>query len=395
MGSGTWPEYFKVPKSKWVRNLIIAFVVAWMAFYPIYCSYYKANGVDHYRRHQMHIQGNSMFFNPWQYRVLCPLIIEGLYWTADHTLFKVIEVKGIDLGLPGDQNDKYNVTGILIESLKNPEFVKYTIIFLGFRFSLNVAVLLLCFHYFALFIRNKMLIFFGLMVATLFMGNGVVDSDLTFNTYMDITLYMAAGLVIVKRLSAWWIVLLTVLGALNRETALFIPVLYFFSEFTWKRWPAILKLLKDNVQVIRFASASAVLFLIIFVSIRLYYGFQPVSTWRVSAGWPMLKLNLFSSVSLKSYMELFGVFGFMPLWCILVFSEMSKHLKLFFLVLVPAWFTIHLFSAIAYQSRLFLVPVLLVLLPAVLESLERHYANNDVTPVKQKRMVREEEVLEG
>jgi hypothetical protein len=375
MKSGIWPQYLQEPQARWLRNVLIIGTISWMATYPIYSSFYKAYGVDQYRRHLMHIQANSMFFNPWQYRILCPLIVEGLYWTADHTLYRIVEIKGIDLGLPGNQSDKNETTQSLIEQLKNPEFIKYTLVFLGFRFLQNVVLILLCFHYFSLFVRNKMLVALGVMMCVLFMGNGVVDSDLTFNTYMDITLYMLAGIVIVKNLSPWWIILLTVLGGLNRETALFIPVLYFFSNFVWSDWPSIKNLFINNLKVIGITASAVVLFFTIFIAIRSYYGIQPVSTWRVSAGLPMLKLNLFSSVSIKTYMELYGIMGFLPFWAILIYRTMNKHLKLFFITLVPIWFGIHFTSAIAYQTRLFLVPVLLVLVPAILENLEQSYAN--------------------
>jgi hypothetical protein len=373
MKSGLWPEFFQKPNAAWLRSLIILLVVGWMAFYPIYSSYYKANAVDHYRRHMEHIRGNSMFFNPWQYRILCPETIEGLYWVADHTIFAVIQIKGIDLNLPGDQSDKNTVTQELVKQLKNPEFIKYTLIFVGFRFVQNIVLILLCYYYFSLFVRNKLLIVFGLMVATLFMGNSVMDADFTFNTYMDITFYIAAGIVLVTGRSPLWIIALTILGALNRETALFIPVLYFFSRFSWSAWPSIPNLIKNNSRVIGITTACAVCFVGIFVAIRMYYGLQSVSTWRVSAGWPMLKLNLFSSVSIKTYMELFGATGLTIIWSLLIHPKMNKDLKLFFVVLVPIWFILHFVTAIAYQARLFLVPVLLVLLPAVLEHIERSY----------------------
>jgi len=374
MKSGIWPEYLQAPKGRWLRNVLIIGVISWMAAYPIYSSFYKAYGVDQYRRHLMHMQANSMFFNPWQYRILCPLIVEGLYWTADHTVYKVVEIKGIDLGLPGDQSDKNPATQNLIESLKSPEFIKYTLVFLGFRFLQNVVLIILCFNYFSLFVRNKMLIALGIMMCVLFMGNGVVDSDLTFNTYMDITLYILAGIVIVKNLSPLWVILLTVIGSLNRETALFIPVLYFFSNFVWSDWPSIQNLFVRNLRIIGITASAVVLFFAIFIAIRSYYGIQPVSTWRVSAGIPMLKLNLFSSVSIKTYMELYGIMGFLPLWALLILPKMNKHLKLFFILLVPSWFGIHFLSAIAYQTRLFLVPTLLVLLPAALENIESYYS---------------------
>lgn len=377
MKSGIWPKYLQAPKARWLRNVLIIGIISWMAAYPIYSSFYKAYGVDQYRRHLMHMQGNSMFFNPWQYRILCPLIVEGLYWTADQTVYKLFEIKGIDLGLPGDQSDKNPATQKLIESLKNPEFIKYTLVFLGFRFLQNVILIILCFRYFSIFVKNKMLVALGIMISVLFMGNGVVDSDLTFNTYMDITLYILAGIVIVKNLSPLWIILLTVLGSLNRETALFIPALYFFSNFAWSDWPSIKNLFVRNLKVIGITASAVVLFFVIFIAIRSYYGIQPVSTWRVSAGLPMLKLNLFSSVSIKTYMELYGVMGFLPIWAILIYRTMSKHLKLFFITLVPIWFAIHFSSAIAYQTRMFLVPTLLVLLPAALEHIEAYYLKSN------------------
>lgn len=373
MNSLPWPDALRGPKARLLRLAIVLAVISWMAVYPIYCSYYKANAVDHYRRHLAHVAGNSMFFNPWQYRVLCPLMIEGTYWVFDHTVFALVPVKGIDLGLPGDKGDKNEVTRILIDNLKDPEFIKYTVVFLLFRFAQNVLLILLCFRYFSHFVKNKLLIVLGLLMAVLFMGNGVVDSDLTFNTYMDVTLYILAGLVLVNGYSAWWILLLTIAGALNRETALFIPVLYFFHQFKWAKWPDIVALFKANLNVIGLTAVCVVFFFGIFISIRVYYGFQPVSSWRVSTGWPMLKLNLFSAVSVKTYMEQFGVVAFLPLWALFVIKKMNPHLRIFFLTLVPAWFAIHFISAIAYQTRLFLVPVLLVLLPAVLESIERYY----------------------
>jgi hypothetical protein len=373
MHTGFWPDYLQIPKKKWFQNLILIVIISWMAVYPIYSSFYKAYGVDQYRRHLMHMKGESMFFNPWQYRILCPLLVEGLYRVADNTVYSWVEIKGIELGLPGDTSDKNASTQALIESLKNPEFIKYTLVFLGFRFLQNVALIILCFYYFMLFIKNPLLAAFGVMVSVLFMGNGVVDSDLTFNTYMDITLYILAGIVIVRKLNPRWIIVLSVLGSLNRETALFIPALYFLSTFRWNAWPSLKEMVIANKQVIAITTVSVILFFAIFIAIRVYYGLEPVSTWRVSAGWPMLKLNFFSSLSIKTYMELYGIMGFMLFWAVLVYPTMNKQLRLFLFTLVPIWLGIHFISAIGYQSRLYLVPTLLVLVPAVLENLEYHY----------------------
>lgn len=357
-----------------LKKICILFVVGGMACYPIYTSFYKANAVEHYERHLQHTKGNSMFFNPWQYRVLCPLIIEGLYWTADHTLFKIVEIKGIYLSLPGATSDKNAVTQKMVEYLKNPEYVKYLFIFVGFRFLQNIGILLLCYYYYNHFSRtNNLLNYTGIMLAFLFMGNGVVDADLTFNTYMDATLYLAAGLVIIKSSNPAWIVALTILGALNRETSLLIPALYFFAKFKWDSWPSVPNLFKSNSTVIAITATSTLLFMIIFIGIRYYYGLQPVSSWRVEPGWPMLKLNLFSAVSAKTYMELFGIFGFLPFLSFFGIKSLSPTLKIFLLTMVPAWFGIHFLTAIAYQTRLFLVPTLLIFIPALLELISQSF----------------------
>lgn len=364
--------------NKWLRIFLLVIVVGWMAAYPIYTSYYKANAVEQYERFQAHMAGNSMFFNPWQYRILCPLLIEGIYQTLDHTLFRVIEIKGIHLSLPGDNSDKNNVTQKLVKLLADPQFVKYTLVFVGFRFFQDVLVLWLLYVYLSSFVKNETLIWLALIMLTLFLGNSVVDSDLTFNTYMDITVYLCAALVIVRHLSGWWIVPITVIGALNRETSILIPALYFCAKADWKQWPGIGRILFGNAQSLFITGLSYVLFLIIFVSIRSYYGYAPASTWRMAPGIPMLKMNMFSPVSVKSYMELFGVFAFLPLWSLLIFRRMQYNLQIFFIVIVPVWFVVHLSSAIAYQTRLFLVPTVLVFIPAVLAYVEQEVSRRAI-----------------
>jgi hypothetical protein len=353
-----------------LRRGLIVLLLSWMSLYPIYNSYYKANAVEHYQRHLDHIAGRSMFFNPWQYRILSPLMIEGLYWLADHTIFRIYEVRGVYLTLPEGGGEKNAVTLKLRKDLQNPEYIKYTIVFVGFRFLQNMIIFCLAYVYFSLIVRNKMLIAFGLMLATIFMGNGVMDADLTFNTYTDIILYLTAALVILKNYSPLWIVVLTLAGSLNRETSLMIPALYFFTKMNWNGWPKAVELVKNNFNLIIWTTAALIAYAIGFIAVRMYFGYEPVSVWRAPAGIQMLKFNLLSSVSIKTYMELFGVFGFMPLWCLLIFKKMSYQMKVFFILLVPVWFTVHLCTAVGYQTRLYLVPVLLTILPAVLQDLE-------------------------
>jgi len=54
--------------------------------------------------------------------------------------------------------------------------------------------------------------------------NGFYDNDLSFNTYFDVIFYLSAVLLILKR-RYFWVVLLMIPAALNRETSGAIPLL--------------------------------------------------------------------------------------------------------------------------------------------------------------------------
>jgi len=364
-------------KSKLVSRLVMVLVVCWMAIYPIYTNYYKGLAIEQYERFLDFKAGKSMFYNPWQYRILCPLLIEGTYQVLDNSFFMLFSFQKTTVELPGSTGDKNETVQKLVRLSQEPKFIKYTIVFVGFRLIQHLLIFWLAFQYLSLFVRNQALILLGIMMIPIFMGNAVMDSDLAFNSYMDIILYLWAGLIIIKGYSGWWIVLITFIGALNRETSLLIPAIYFTAQLNWDNWKSPIHLLMQKKNAVLVVAVSSVLFLVVFVSIRTFYGYQPQTEWRVPAGWAMLKLNLFSSVSAKTYSEMFGVFGFLPVWCILVFKKIPKILQIFFLTLVPIWFGVHLISVVAYQSRLFLVPTLLIFLPAVLNYIETEILKQD------------------
>lgn len=355
--------------------------------YPVYRNYYNGLGMEQYERFKNFKAHNSMFFNPWQYRVLCPYMIEATYQVFDHTLFNLVDFSKVSVNPPQNSGEKNPVTQKLIEQSGNAEFFKYNIVFVLFRFLQHVAIFYLAFRYFRAFTSNRALAFLGIMLAALFMGNAVADSDLSFNTYMDVILYLSLGIVIVESLSYWWVVALTVIGAFNRETSLLIPVIFLASKVNFDLWPNVFKILFSNKKALWLTALSGVLFVIIFVSIRSYFGYRPPTVWRVPAGLPMLKLNLLSSVSVKTYMEMFGIFGVLPIWALSIFRQMNPHLKVFFITLIPIWFGIHLWSVVSYQSRLFLVPTLLVFIPAILERIEAHFVARTSTAPLPERVI--------
>lgn len=116
--------------------------------------------------------------------------------------------------------------------------------------------------------------------------------------------------------------------------------------------------------------ALYIIFFSIFIAVRVHYGYRPPQIWKVPAGIQMIKLNLFSAVAMKSYFEMLGVFTVIPLIILYKFRSFPTLLKVWFLAIVPAWFAVHLYSVVTYQTRLFLVPVIMIMMPMLLWLIE-------------------------
>ncbi len=317
------------------------------------------------------IEKNSKFYNPWQYRILCPLIIEGIKRGYDRTIDKIIPIQKIV------HFDFQSTSGFTPETkeflgqLNNPDIVKYLFIFLIFRFIENFLILFLSFYLLSYFIKNHWLVYLGLIMISWSMGNGVIASDLSFNTYLDNILYLLAGCIILYKKNPWLILPVTVIGALNRETSLLIPFLFFVSCIPFK----VPLISIGNLRKVFYLPGrtwlitilSFISFIIIFIGLRMYFGYRPQGEWKVPAGIPMLKLNLFSIVAVKGYFEMFGAFSVLPFICLYKFRRCSLILQVWFMAIVPIWFFVHFYSVPAYESRLFFVPTYLIFIPMTLE----------------------------
>jgi hypothetical protein len=357
------------------RNVFFGICLLFMSFYPIYSNYYRGLAVEHYGRHKGVIAGKSWFFNPWQYRILCPFMVEGMYQLYHVTIDQVFHLEQYIKPAPvGEKDDKNAKTQKLLEDMQNPDFVKYTAMFVLFRVLQHLAIFYLAWLYYRHFVRNEWLLFFGLGFISIALGNSVTDSDLTFNTYMDVIMYLSAGYIILAGKPIWRIIPLTIVAAFNRETSLFIPAMLFVANIDFSAFHSLAdwrKIRLPRLEVWVVSAVSLAAFAVVFVAIRMYYGYQPPTLWRVPAGLPMLKLNLLSSVSVKSYFEMFGTFALLPFIFVYQFKAMDFRLRIFFLLMVPLWLLVHWVSVVAYQSRLYLVPTLLILLPGVLQLIER------------------------
>ncbi len=358
-------------RGKW----LLAFCFALLSVYPIYRNFYYSNGLLTYERHRAVIEKRSEFYNPWQYRVLCPYMVEGLLWVYNHTIDKVYPIEEkLHFSIEstsgtGAETDQF------VKLLQTPGAMKYMILFILFRFSEHFFIFFLVWRLWQHFIKSKWLIFFGINFLALAFGNAVTAADLSFNTYMDIILYLLAANIIVYKKNPYWLLLLTPLSAFNRETGLLMPALYFVSQTDFTGF----SFRKINIGQIVFPKkqtwlltiACYVIFISIFIGLKIYFGYRPQQVWKAPAGLPMLKLNLFSAVGVKAYLELIGTFAVIPLIVFYKFRSFPYLLRKWFLFLVPLWFVIHFVSVVAYQTRLFMVPMVLVLLPMLLWRVEQ------------------------
>lgn len=362
-------------KNNKIGMWFICVCFALLSVYPIYRNFYYSNGLLTYERHRAVMEKRSEFYNPWQYRVLCPYSIEAILWVYNHSIDRLFPIEQkIHISIASTSGTVAE-TAEFIKLMQTPGVMKYFLIFFIFRFFEHMLIFYLAWRLWSNFVKSKWLVFLGINFLALAFGNAVAVADLSFNTYMDIIFYLLTALVIVEKKNAAVLVPITILAAFNRETGILIPALYFisqtdFTQFSFRRF---------NIGSIKFPVIKTwiftgflyLLFLTIFIGLRIYFGYRAPQVWKVPAGWPMLKLNLFSAVGLKAYMELIGTFGVIPLIILYKFRQFPYLLKKWFIFLVPLWITAHYVSVVAYQTRLFMVPFVIIIMPMFLLLVEQ------------------------
>ena len=197
----------------------------------------------------------------------------------------------------------------------------------------------------------------GLSILAWSMSHSLYNSDLSLNVFFDVAFYLVAGIVILKR-KYFWIPLLMIPAAFNRETSVLIPLMlvafvYFTDEKDQSIKPAIL-----------YAVLGMVIFSVIFSGLRIYYGEQEFLTadgYRPGIG--LLVLNLSRWVTWE---QLAITLGLIPFLAVFAYPHWSKALKIFFWVTVPIWLGVHFFAALVAESRLLLVLQSLIFIPGML-----------------------------
>jgi hypothetical protein len=378
---GRLKQHFKISSNN--KLILMCFCFAILSMYPVYRSFYYSNGLLTYERHRAVIEKRSEFFNPWQYRILCPYLIEGALVVYNNTIDKIYPIEEkIHFNIESTSGTNKE-TDKFITLMQTKGVMKYLLLFSLFRCIEHLLIFYLCWRIWSYFVKSKWLLFFGINFLAVALGNAVAAADLTLNTYMDIIFYLATAHLILYNKSYRWLFLIVPLAALNRETGMLIPGLYFISQTDFTKWSlqniSIKNIKLPAVKTWLITIALYVIFVSIFIALKWYFGYQPQQLWKAQAGWPMFKLNTLSAVGVKSYFEIIGTFGVLPLLILYKFKYFPHILKKWFIFLVPVWFAVHYFSVVAYQTRIFMVPITLIFFPMILWLIEKEIKDRITT----------------
>jgi hypothetical protein len=306
----------------WFFLLIIS--CALLSGFTVYDQVFHRTGLDYIldeqlRFHRGVIEGTSV--NPWQYRILVPYLIE-----LARTIF--------------------NFLGLEISYLRT---------FFGLRLFQNLLIFYLFARYLTRLRVNRKLTLIGLaLLAWGFTYSGYA-SQLAFDTYFDILFYLIAVLLVLEY-KYIWLIPLSIIAAFNRETGIFIPALLLIYQY------------KSNLREFikqrefRISAIGLLLFITIFVTLRMWYGPRDYLK-DLSPGISLLKNNI---TDFYSYFSIFATYTIIPVLALIHYKNWPEMLQRFFWIMVPIWIAVHLFTSVIAEARLFLVPYILILLPAAL-----------------------------
>jgi len=312
--------------------VLVSIFVCCAILFSLFTVYYQVTqlGLEYLEtsqvnRHVRVLQGNAG--NSWQYRILSTYLVEWI-------------IRGLtNLGFP-----RPILTGFIL-----------------FRIFQNTLIFLLAALYYQKLGLNTYVMLIGLSLLAWGMTHSLYDSDLQFNTYSDVIFYLAAALIILLGQYAW-LIPITGLAALNRETSGLIPfmLIAYGSRAKSSNKP-------QNIAIM-IAAISCGLYAVIFFSLRRVYGEQPLLLYDDKQ--PGLELFVYNISRYITWVQLFATMGILPIMAIFSFRQWPDSLRAFFWAIVPIWFLVHPFVSAMAETRLFLVPFALVFVPGALFGIE-------------------------
>ncbi len=251
--------------------------------------------------------------------------------------------------------------GFIALGIPRPVGVAFVLI----RLFQNLAIFTMALLYYRRLGISWYLGLLGVVVLTWSMTLSNHQSTLAVNTYTEILLYLLAGWALAGYQFSW-ILPITLLAALNRETSVFIPIMS--AGAYWSRRPGESIRDKENprrLHPLAVALSSFFIYLGLFFAIREYFGPRE---WSVDSSpiyhtWLLFTKNVSSG---STWMHMVGTLGLVPLLALATLPYWRKPLSAFFWMLVPTWFLVHLLLSNLSETRVLLVPQALVFIPGML-----------------------------
>ena len=192
------------------------------------------------------------------------------------------------------------------------------------------------------------------------MTRALHDSALSYDTYMEVVLFLVAGHLTLAR-RYWPLVPLTVVAVLNREAAALIAAM-----------PLAMVALRAETgegarRAVTVGLAALAAAVAAFVTVRLAVG--PAELIVADGHGPGTELIEYNFARAVTWANLFEMMTVLPLLALAGVRRWPLDLRALGLAVVPIWVIAHFVLSVAAETRLFLVPYVLVIVPGVLASL--------------------------
>jgi hypothetical protein len=257
--------------------------------------------------------------DPWQYRVLADYLLEALFRAIAAAGAQVVYLRGFVIFRLGQEALIFTLGLAYLRKLglsNNAALVGLSILMVGMVFSQETT---------------------GFRV----------------DTYADVAFYLLAGILTLSR-RYMWLIPVTALAATNRETSVLIPFLPLAHVHL--RQP----LAAPNRPIYRAIALSLAAFVAVQIALHLAFGPQGPSG---TTGVEMVQRNLSNDDTFVRMTETLGV---LPLLTIAWLPRLPRFIQTLFVLMVPAWFAVHLWGSILIETTLFMVPFIMVFIPAAL-----------------------------
>jgi hypothetical protein len=198
----------------------------------------------------------------------------------------------------------------------------------------------------------------GLLAGIISLSLGPLGpSTFSLDRFTDTIFYLIAALLVVYGRDVL-IPPLMVLAVANRETSVFIPMLLLARHGFRKR------------QAMVIALVAWVIAAVVYIAIHEYYGPRP-RTEESYWGTAMVLHSLGMPAQVPFF---FATVGLLPLLAVAALKDADPFLRRLFWLVVPVWFALHIWAARLGEGMLYLAPLTLIIVPLVLQGLERRLA---------------------